>query len=62
MTTTEENITDEQIKKLALEAAEAGDFEMVRICKRALGQRPGDASLVDRRECAHIIADTEGQK
>jgi hypothetical protein len=37
-------ITDTDIKALALEAAAAGDHATVVLCKRALGKRPGESS------------------
>ena len=54
MTTTPENITDEQIRALQVEAASHDDRAMVDVCAWALDGAPGD-----REECADRIADAE---
>lgn len=56
------DVTNEQIKALALEAHAAGDSAMVAICKRALGKRPGDADPVARAECARVIAEARAMR
>ena len=76
MATTPENITDEQIKQLSREAAEAGDLEQIAICSRALRQSP-TCELYEyegapvppfatveeaRAECARVVADAEAQQ
>ena len=56
MTTTIENITNEQIEALSIEAAFAGDSEMVAYCYRAL--RDCEEALA---VCVNVIADTEAE-
>jgi hypothetical protein len=49
-------ITLQQVERLRVQAAEAGDTEQVAICNRAID---GDESAV--RECARVIRDAEAQ-
>lgn len=75
MTTTADNITDSQIRKLRKEAESAGDLLMAMICVRALGDDMEDAEdgtdgaearemTVEqaRAECARVCADAEAQR
>lgn len=57
------NITDDQIRDLAQESAEAGDLAQVAICRRALGESSPTALSVAnaRAECARVIADAQAQ-
>ncbi len=68
--TTTETVTTEQIKNLMDNAGNAGDREMVEICKRALhmrGMYVGSNGPLDRlsgdtkaiAECVKVISDTE---
>lgn len=50
-------ISDEQIRQLSTEAAEAGDLAQVRVCERAM---TGDERA--RLACAAIIRDAEAQR
>lgn len=54
MTTTYENITNEQIRALRDEAVKAGDVDMVTTCDDALG-----GSQTARAECVRAIRDAE---
>ncbi len=46
-----DTVTRTQVRKLAAEAAEAGDLEMVRICERT----EDDASPEDLQMCCNAI-------
>lgn len=68
--TTAETITDEQIRALRTESAEAGDDRMADICTVALDERDhavshevrvGYTTSTARAECARVIADAEAQ-
>ncbi len=52
-------ITDEQIRGLRAEAAEAGDLLQVGICDIALYGKIARASA--RAECARVIAEAQAQ-
>lgn len=52
-----QDVTNEQIKALAIEANAAGDRATVALCKRALGKKPGAGDASARAECARVIAD-----
>lgn len=54
MSTTIETITDEQIEALKSEARDAGDFEQVTLCDKALA---GNAAA--RAECVRVIRAAE---
>lgn len=60
---TDTNITNDQITKLALEAALAGDLEQVRLCDRALGIAGAtDQEIAEaRRKCAEAIAEARAR-
>lgn len=56
-------ITNEQIERLRVEAAAAGDTDQVAMCDRALDRDSDRAMSVAaaRAECARVIADAEAQ-
>jgi len=56
-TTTETEMSNEQIKALRKEAGAAGDYEMVEVCDRALA---GDDAAI--AECEKIIADAKAME
>lgn len=58
--TTIDNITDEQIEALAVEADAADDLKQLHLCAIALGHRPGDRQAA-RAACAKAIASAEAQ-
>lgn len=58
MTTTADNITDEQIRTLRAKALRTGDDETVTICDWVLTRVPLRMRL-GRSECARIIAAEE---
>lgn len=67
--TTTENVTDDQIKQLRIEAGEAGDERQVAICDIALGRPRADAGEWSQRpiedardECARVIANAEAAR
>ena len=53
---TSRNITDAQIRALREEAANAGDFDMIRTCDQAIARRGG------RGRCAAAINDARAAK
>jgi hypothetical protein len=57
-------ITDRQIRALQREAAQAGDLDMVAICRTACGDH-GIATQTEiqaaRVRCAEVISDAEAQ-
>lgn len=55
--TTIDTLTDDQITALSTEAARAGDWAMVTICRRALA-----GHVAARVECARVIADAQAQE
>jgi hypothetical protein len=73
--TTADTLTDAQIERLRVEAAEAGDLLQVALCDRAMGLTPYrvpdeeicrqamKVSKADARiECARVIADAEAMQ
>ena len=63
--TSNDGIRDDDIRALAYEAAEAGDFSQVAICYRALGEEhetaQADPCLTSedaRAECERVIRET----
>lgn len=67
MTTTNNEITNEQIKTLATEAAQHGDLRMAAICEVALwGESDIDPAInldkaAARAECERVIRDASAQ-
>lgn len=59
---TASTITDDQIRALRDEAAEAGDTEMVACCDDALVGIRGDNMIAARQECARVINDAAAQE
>lgn len=56
---TADTITDEQIHALWCEAVDAGDVQLMRICKRAIGDRVQRVALSRtgcRARCAEILS------
>jgi hypothetical protein len=56
--TTIDNITDDQILQLRIEAGKAGDMDQVMLCLQALGHGDDEA----RAECARVISDAEAMR
>ncbi len=59
---TVDEITDRQIRQLQAEAAEAGDLDMVVICRLACGdyeEATSSEQTAAREKCASVIDDAE---